>query len=80
MKKTISNQEPESFLLGTASEEEQLDAVREDGFSIQYITNPSEEVQLEAVKEYGYAIHCITNPYLLVRIANIWYKLINKFK
>lgn len=45
-----------------------------------FITNPSEEVQLAAVKEDGYAIQYITNPYLLVRIANIWYKIINKFK
>lgn len=71
---------PEILLRGIASEEEQLEAVKSNGLYIQYINNPSQEVQLEAVKEYGYAIHCITNPYLLVRIANIWYKLINKFK
>ena len=35
---------PESLLMGTASEEEQMAAIRSNGFSIQYIINPSKQV------------------------------------
>lgn len=58
----------------------QLEAVKQNGNSIQYINTPSKEVQLEAVKHDAYDLKYINNPYLLVRMANIWYKLINKFK
>ena len=44
------------------TEEEQLKAVKEYGFSIQYIDNPSEKVQLEAVRQNGLAIRYIHNP------------------
>lgn len=62
MDKIISKQEPESFLLGTASDKVQLEAVKEDGFSIQFIKNPSQEVQLEAVKQDGFSIQYIKKP------------------
>ncbi|CAI3959076.1 unnamed protein product, partial [Commensalibacter papalotli (ex Botero et al. 2024)] len=39
-----------------------LEAVKNDGYSIQYIHNPSEAVQLEAVKNDGYSIQYIHNP------------------
>jgi len=39
-----------------------LEAVRKDGYAIQYILNPSEQLQLEAVRENGYAIQYILNP------------------
>ena len=38
------------------TEKEQLEAVKEDGFTIQYIHNPSEKVQIAAVRHYGDAI------------------------
>ena len=40
----------------------QLEAVEENGYAIQFISNPSEQVQLEAVKQNGYAIYNIKNP------------------
>ncbi|CAI3959092.1 unnamed protein product, partial [Commensalibacter papalotli (ex Botero et al. 2024)] len=39
-----------------------LEAVKKNGYSIQYIHNPSEAVQLEAVKNDGYSIQYIPNP------------------
>ena len=42
--------------------QEQLEAVKNDGYDIQYIHNPSEEVCLEAVKRNGYAVQYIQNP------------------
>ena len=44
------------------TEEEQLEAVKQNEYYIKYITNPSEEVQLEAVKQDGWVIRYITNP------------------
>ena len=49
-------------LLNNMSEQEQLEAVREDGLLIQYIDNPSEKVQIEAVSRNGLAIRYIDNP------------------
>ena len=49
-------------LLNNMSEQEQLEAVRENGYSIKYINNPSEKVQLEAVRSNGLAIEYIDNP------------------
>ena len=43
-------------------EQQCLEAVKENGWVIQYINNPSEAVQLEAVKENGYTIVYINNP------------------
>jgi len=40
----------------------QLEAVRKNGYAIEYIKNPSEEMQLEAVRKNGYAIDYIKNP------------------
>ena len=37
----------------------QLEAVKEDGYSVKFIKNPDKEVQLEAVKEDGYSIQFI---------------------
>ncbi|HRN71455.1 MAG TPA: DUF4116 domain-containing protein [Candidatus Woesebacteria bacterium] len=44
------------------SEKVQLEAVKENGWAIQYIKNPSEKLQLEAVKQNGYVIRYIKNP------------------
>ena len=43
-------------------EHAQLEAVKRNGYAIQYIHNPSEEIQLEAVKSRGGAIQYIHNP------------------
>ena len=40
----------------------QLEAVKQNGFTIKYIENPDKEVQLEAVKQNEYAINYIKNP------------------
>jgi hypothetical protein len=40
----------------------QLEAVRQNGWAIQFIKDPSEEVQLEAVRQNGYAIRFIKDP------------------
>ena len=44
------------------SKEKQLEAVKENGLTIQYINNPCIEVQLAAVKKNGFAIEYIDNP------------------
>ena len=44
------------------NEEEQLVAVKKNGYAIRYIHNPSEQVQLAAVNSNGYAIQHIHNP------------------
>jgi len=46
-------------------------AVQEDGYAIQYITNPSEKVQMAAVKQNGLAIKHITNPSEEVQMAAV---------
>ena len=43
-------------------EKNQLAAVNEDGYAIEYIQNPSEELQLAAVSKYGSSIRYIQNP------------------
>jgi hypothetical protein len=53
------------------SEQEQLTAVNQDGYAIQFIKNPSEAVQLAAVKQYGYAIRYIKNPSEAVQLAAV---------
>ena len=50
------------FLKSIRQKKEQLEAVKEDGFTIQYIHNPSEKVQIAAVRHYGDAIQFIHNP------------------
>jgi hypothetical protein len=44
------------------SEEVQLEAVKQDGFYIQYIRSPSEKIQLAAVKRNPFSIQFIENP------------------
>jgi hypothetical protein len=46
----------------SATEEEQIEAVKQDGYVIQCINNPSEEMQLIAVKNNGNNITEINNP------------------
>jgi hypothetical protein len=48
-------------------ENHQLEAVKQDGYAIQYIKNPSEQVQLEAIKQNGYAIQFIKNPIYYIK-------------
>ena len=55
--------------LNKCSEEVQLAAVKDDGYAIEFITNPSEEVQLAAVNQNGYVIGDITNPSEAVQLA-----------
>ena len=55
----------------SADEQEQLAAVKQDGYSIQFIKNPSERVQLAAVKKNGNAIRYIENPSERVQLAAI---------
>jgi len=60
--------------LNEASEEKQLEAVKQNGFTIftiQYIKNPSVNVQLEAVRNHGYAIQFIKNPSERVQIEAV---------
>lgn len=58
----------------------QLAAVKQSRLAIGYISNPSKQAQLEAIKEDNRAIKLIKKPYLVVRMANIWYTIMNKFK
>ena len=44
------------------TEEEQLAAVKHDGYLIRHIKNPSEIVQIAAVKQNGYAIQYFKYP------------------
>jgi len=53
------------------TEEEQLNAVTQDGYAIQFIKNPSEKVQLAAVSKNGYAIKYIKNPSEKVQITAV---------
>ena len=53
------------------TEEEQLAAVKENGFVIRYIVNPSEEVQLAAVKQNVYAIQYIKNQSKVVQLEAV---------
>ena len=53
------------------TEEEQLTAVKQNGYAIEYIKNPSEEIQLAAVKQNGYAIEYIKNPSEEVQLAAV---------
>jgi hypothetical protein len=58
-------------LLDNPSAEMQLEAVKKDGYAIQYIKNPSEEMQLIAVKQNGYAIKFIKNPSKAVQLEAV---------
>ena len=48
--------------------EEQLEAVKENGLSIEYIKNPSLEVQLEAYKQNPASVEYIDNPHLELKL------------
>ena len=52
-------------------EAEELEAVKQDGWTIQYIQNPSEKVQLKAVKQDGLVIHYIKNPSEKVQLTAV---------
>jgi len=51
-----------TFYVKYKTKEEQLEAVKENGYSIRYMHNPDKELQLEAVKRNGYSIRYIHNP------------------
>ena len=53
------------------SEQLQIVAVTQNGYSIQFIENPSEQVQLAAVQQSGYAISYIKNPSEEVQLAAV---------
>ena len=57
--------------LNNRSDEEQLAAVKQDGYVISCIKNPSPEVQLAAVKTHGLAIQFIKNPSPEVQLAAV---------
>lgn len=57
--------------LNANSEQMKLEAVKRDGYAIQFIDNPSEQVQLAAVKRIGYALHFIDNPSENVQLAAV---------
>ena len=53
------------------TEAEQLTALRQDGWAIEYIKNPSEEVQLAAARQYGWTIQYINNPSEQAQLAAV---------
>jgi len=53
------------------SEADQVAAVKEDDWAIQYIKNPSEAVKLAAVQKNGLAIQFIKNPSEAVQLAAV---------
>ena len=55
----------------TASEAQQIAAVQQVGYVIQYIKNPSPAVQLAAVQQDGWAIRFIKNPSPAVQLAAV---------
>ena len=55
----------------TPTEAEQLAAVEQNGWAIQYIKNPSEQVQLSAVEHNGVVIRYIKNPSEEVQLAAV---------
>jgi hypothetical protein len=52
-------------------EEQQLEAVKRDGYLIRHIKNPSEAVQLAAIAENDWAIQFIMNPSEIVQLAAV---------
>ena len=55
----------------TPTEAEQLAAVEQNGWAIQYIKNPSEQVQLAAVEHYGIVLRYIKNPSEQVQLSAV---------
>ena len=53
-----------------ASEEEKLEAVKQNGYNIQYIRNPSEAAQLEAIKTLTFDyVDLITSEKVLLKFC-----------
>jgi hypothetical protein len=69
--KQLTNKLTENSDLNSATEEVQLAAVNQDGYSIKFIKNPSDQVQLAAVKQDGYSIKYIKNPSYEVQLAAV---------
>ena len=63
--------ENQKFDINSASELEQLAAVKQNGIEIHNIKNPSEQVQLAAVKQNIFAIGYIKNPSEQVQLAAV---------
>ena len=55
--------------LNTKTYEEQKDAIRRNGWNIEYIKNPSEELQKLAVQQNGLNIRYIENPSSLANLT-----------
>ena len=53
------------------TEEMKKEAVKSNGFAIEYIENPTEEMKLLAVKQNGWAIEYIKNPSAQVQLAAV---------
>jgi hypothetical protein len=53
------------------NEKELLEAVKQNGFAIQFIKNPSEALKMAAVKQNGFAIQFIKNPSEAVQKAAV---------
>ena len=53
------------------TQEEQIAAVTQNGYAIEYISSPSEAVQLAAVTKNGYAIHFIEKPSEAVQMVAV---------
>ena len=53
------------------TKEMQLEAVKRDGYSIQFILNPDKEVQLAAVERNGQSIQYIFNPDKEIQLAAV---------
>ena len=47
----------------TYTEEEILEAVKQDGYALQFVKNQNEKICLEAVKQDGYALQFVENYY-----------------
>ena len=54
-----------------SSREEAIEAIKENGFEIQYVKNPDEELQLMAIEENYFSIRCIPNPTEKVQLKAI---------
>jgi hypothetical protein len=55
----------------TPTEQEQLDAVQQNRFAIQYIENPTEAVQLASIHQYVWSFNLIRNPTEAVQLAAV---------
>ena len=58
----INNLIPNKQYFNNLSKIDKLEAIKNNGLSIEYINNPDKEDQLEAVKKHGYSIQYINNP------------------